>query len=334
MHTRRRTIVVGIDLSDTSDLALRWAAQEAARRRSRLLVVHTYSVPAYPAVRAGVPGDAAVTDLDDSIREAAIRATNHAAQDVRTAHPGVDVLVQTGAGSPGEALVRASRDAALVVMGARGLGAFRGLMMGSVSTYVCAHAHCPVVVVHEAPSRSLPDARVVVGVDGSETSREALAFAFEQAASRGVGLTVVHTWELDAVEGVSASMAWSVDWDQAEEEERSVVAEAIAGFGAQYPTVDVRRDVARRHPVEELTRQSENACLLVVGTHGRGALAGWAKGSVSQSIVRSAHCPVAVVHPAELEQDDGRDAEHETGHHRGRDNRGFHLPVPPVRERL
>lgn len=330
MHTHRRTVVVGIDLSDTSDLALRWAAQEAARRSSRLLVVHTYSVPAYPAVRAGVPGGAVVTDLDDSIRESAIRATNHAAQEVRTTHPGVDVVVQSGAGSPGEALVRASRDAALVVMGVRGLGAFKGLMMGSVSTHVCAHAHCPVVVVHEAPSRSLTDARVVVGVDGSETSREALAFAFEQAASREVGLTVVHTWQLDAVEGASASMAWSVDWDQADEQERSVVAEAIAGFGAQYPAVDVRRDVARGHPVEELARQSENACLLVVGTHGRGALTGWVKGSVSQSVVRSAHCPVAVVHPAEPKDDEGHDGEQ----HRGRDNRGFHLPVPPVRERL
>lgn len=331
MDSTHRPIVVGIDLSEPSELALQWAAEEAARRPCPLVVVHTYSIPAYPAVRAGVPGGTVVTDLDDSFRESAIRATTEAAQRIRSAHPGLDVSMQTGAGSPGEALVGASGDAALVVVGARGLGAFRGLLMGSVSTHVCAHSHCPVVVVHETASRSLPDARVVVGIDGSEISQAALAFAFEEAALRDVGLTVVHTWQLDAVEGASASMAWSVDWEQLGEQERSVLAEAVAGFAEQYPTVDVRRDVARGHPVEELGRQSENACLLVVGTRGRGAVSGWVKGSVSQAVVRAARCPVAVVHPA-LAQAAGAGAA-APGGRQGRDSRGFHLPVPPVRER-
>ncbi|MEO5983319.1 MAG: universal stress protein [Pedococcus sp.] len=327
MDTNHRTIVVGIDLSDTSDLALEWAAQEAERRSCDLTVVHTYSLPTYPAARAGVPGGTVVTELDDSVRESAVASTTHAAERIQAAHPGLEVSVQTAAGSPGEALVRASREAGLVVVGSRGLGAFRGLLMGSVSTHVCAQSHCPVVVVHESPSRSLPDARVVVGVDGTRTSAAALAFAFEQAASRDVGLTVVHTWQLDATEGASASMAWSVDWEQAGEQERSVVAEAVAGFGEQYPTVDVRRDVAPGHPVEELERQSENACLLVVGTRGRGVVSGWVKGSVSQAVVRAAHCPVAVVHPAEPDPSVPKKK-------RDRDSRSLHLPVPPVRERL
>ncbi|GAB3082841.1 universal stress protein [Phycicoccus sp. Root563] len=327
MDTNHRTVVVGIDLSHTSELALEWAAVEAARSRCRLLVVHAYSLPTYPAVRAGVPGGTVVTDLDDSVRRAAVDAATQAAARVRSAHPGLEVAVETGAGSPGEALVGASRDAALVVVGARGLGPLRGLLMGSVSTHVCAHAHSPVVVVHEAATRSVPDARVVVGVDGTETSVAALAFAFEQAASRGVGITVVHTWQLDAVEGASASMAWSVDWEQAGEQERSVTSEALAGFGEQYPDVDVRRSVVQGHPVEELARLSENACLLVVGTRGRGVVSGWVKGSVSQAVVRAAHCPVAVVHPS------GSEASEEHQRH-GHSPRGIRLPVPPVRERL
>lgn len=327
MDTSPRTVVVGIDLSDTSTLALEWAAQEAKRSGARLTLVHTYSLPIYPTARAGVPGGTVVTDLDDSVRESAIAATTHAAERMRTAHPGLEVTVETGVGSPGETLVRRSEEAHLVVVGSRGLGAVRGLLMGSVSTHVCAHAQCPVVVVHERSSRLPADARVVVGVDGTETSTGALAFAFEQAASRGVGLTVVHTWQLDATEGASAALAWSVDYEQVGEQERSVVAESLAGFGEQYPTVDVRRDVAQGHPVEELERQSESACLLVVGTRGRGVVSGWVKGSVSQAIVRAAHCPVAVVHPAEPDP---------TGleHRRGRNRRGLHLPVPPVRERL
>lgn len=327
METSSRTVVVGIDLSDSSDLALQWAVSEAARRRCRLLVLHAYSLPVYPAVRAGVPGATVVTDLDDSVRESAVEATTDAVARVRASHPGLDVAKQTGAGSPAEALVLASQEAALVVVGARGLGAFRGMLMGSVSTHVCAHSHAPVVVVHEAPTRSVVGARVVVGVDGTQTSTEALAFAFEQASSRGVGLTVVHTWDLDALEESAASMTWSVDWEQVGEQERSVLAEALAGFGEQYPDVEVRRDVAQGHPVEELARQSENACLLVVGTRGRGVVSGWLKGSVSQAVVRAAHCPVAVVHPAVPESVGGQQRP-------DRDSRGFHLPVPPVHERL
>jgi nucleotide-binding universal stress UspA family protein len=317
MDTTNRPVIVGIDLSGTSDLALDWAASEASRRRKPLVVVHTYSAMGYPAVRAGVPGAPLPPDLDRVFRETA--------EKVRATHPGLAVSTVTSTGSPGEALVDASKEAALVVVGARGLGAVRGMVLGSVSTHVAAHSHCPVVVVHEAPTQSIPDARVVVGVDGSEVSAAAIRFAFEEADSRGVGVTVAHTWQLDSVEGAAAAMAWSVDIDEISEEERSVVAEAVAGFAEQYPSVDVRRVVTQGHPVHELARLSENAALLVVGSRGRGAVTGWLAGSVSQSLVRAAHCPVAVVHP----DPESVHAEHLAGR-----SESMHLPVPPVRERL
>jgi len=326
MHTTDRPIVVGIDLSGTSNLALDWAATEASRRGKPLVVVHTYSAVGYPTVRAGVPGAPLPPDLDRVFRETALEACSEAAEKVRANHPGLTVSTVTSTGSPGEALVDASKEAALVVVGARGLGAVRGMVLGSVSTHVAAHAHCAVVVVHEAPTHSLIDARVVVGVDGSEVSAAAIRFAFEQADSRGVGLTVAHTWQLDSVEGAAAAMAWSVDVDQISEEERSIVAEAIAGFAEQYPSVDVRRVVTQGHPVHELARLSENAALLVVGSRGRGAVAAWLAGSVSQSLIRAAHCPVAVVHP------DPESAH--APHDGGLEGDGFRLPLPPVRERL
>ncbi|MGO4340955.1 universal stress protein [Pedococcus sp. 2YAF34] len=326
MDTTHRPVIVGIDLSGTSDLALDWAAEEASRRATPLVVVHTYSAMGYPAVRAGVPGAPLPPDLDRVFRETALEACSEAAEKVRAGHPGLAVSTVTSTGSPGEALVDASKEAALVVVGARGLGAVRGMVLGSVSTHVAAHAHCPVVVVHEAPTHSLGDARVVVGVDGSEVSAAAIRFAFEQADSRGVGVTVAHTWQLDSVEGAAAAMAWSVDMDEINEEERSLVAEAVAGFAEQYPSVDVRRVVTQGHPVHELARLSENAALLVVGTRGRGAVSGWLAGSVSQSLIRAAHCPVAVVHP-------DPESAHAAAHHAG-DGEGFRLPVPPVRERL
>ena len=327
MNTSGSHVVVGIDRSGTSDLALDWAATEAARLGLPLMIVHAYSPPTYPAMGPGVPPGGAVGGQGETLKDVAVQVTSEYADRVRAAHPDLHLEVFTRSGSPGSILVDASRDAELVVVGARGLGAVKGLLFGSVSVHVCAHSHAPVVVVHEAASHTLPDTRVVVGVDGSETSQAALAFAFAQAASRGVGLTVVHTWQVDGVEGASASLVWSVDWAQLGEQERSVVAEALAGFGEQYPDVDVRRHVAQGHPAEELARLSENACLLVVGTRGRGTVSGWLKGSVSQAVLRAAHCPVAVVHPMRTED------VHPTGRRDGSKRHEPRLPVPPVRER-
>ena len=329
MNPISRPIIVGVDLSGTSDLALDWAAAEAARRAAPLVVVHAYSPPPYPAMRAGAPGGTAITGLDETFKNVAERAVAAGADRARTAHPGLAVQTIIRLGLPGMILVEASSDAEMVVVGARGLGAVKGILFGSVSTHVCAHAHAPVIVVQEAASHTITDARVVVGVDGSETSHAALAFAFAQASSRGVGLTAVHTWLVDGVEGASASLTWSVDGAQLEEQERSVAAEALAGFGEQYPDVDVRRHVAQGHPAAELGRLSENAALLVVGTRGRGTVSGWLKGSVSQAALRAARCPVAVVHAETPE--DSHTNERQGG---GRERHGLHLPVPPVRERV
>ena len=327
MKTSGSPVVVGVDRSGTSDLALDWAGREAVRLGRPLLVVHAYAPPTYPAVGPGMP-PGAIPGLDESLREAAVQIATDGARRVQAAHPDLRVKAVARSAPAGSALVEASRDAELVVVGARGLGVVKGLLFGSVSVHVCAHAHAPVIVVHEAASHTLPDARVVVGVDGSETSQAALAFAFAQAASRGVGLTVVHTWQVDGVEGAAASLVWSVDWAQLGEQERSVVAEALAGFAEQYPDVDTRRHVAQGHPVEELGRLSASACLLVVGTRGRGTVSGWLKGSVSQAVLRAARCPVAVVHPSNAE------GLRPPGARDGGTRHDPRLPVPPVRERV
>ena len=290
------SIVVGIDTSRESGLALEWAAHEAARRRVPLHILHAYS-PDYPAARAGVPGYALPADPSDVMESLAKRACADATETVHALHPTLDVRTSTERATPGGALVEASRKAGMVVLGARGLGAVRSVLLGSVSIHVAAHAHCPVVVVREAATRTLADARVIVGVDGSPHTAGAIRFAFEKAAAHGVGLTVVHTWQLDSVEGAAVANAWAVDWERLDVEEQTLLSESIAGFQEQFPTVDVRRHVVQRHPVEELVRLSENASLLVVGTRGRGAVAGLVEGSVSQGVLRRAHCPVAVVHP-------------------------------------
>ena len=157
------------------------------------------------------------------------------------------------------ALVDASRLAHTVVVGARGVGATRGALLGSVSTQVASHAHCPVVVIHENQPSPSAEAPVVVGVDGSALSMNAIAYAFDAAATRRVGLTAVHAWWLDYVEGASASAIWTVDWENMAQEENAVVAESLAGWQEKYPDVEITRQSTHGQPVDAVVRQSENA---------------------------------------------------------------------------
>jgi nucleotide-binding universal stress UspA family protein len=319
----RRPVVVGVDGSPQAIHALDWAATEASLRDAPLVVVQAYS-PDYPGVRSvGLVGPPPPQPTN-ALHEVAQEGCAQSAQRAREAHPALVVTERCVAEDPAHALVDASSTADLVVMGARGLGKVRGLLMGSVSSHVTSRSHCPVVVVREAPRESTAEPRVVVGVDGSEDSTAAVRFAFEAAARRGAGLTVVHTWDVD-VDSTSAALTWVVDSQEADEQERTVVAETLAGYAAEFPTVDVRRHVVRGHPVAELVRQSEDADLLVVGTRGRGAVKGLVLGSVSHSVLHDARCPVAVVGSSHQTSADrsGTSRRHE-----------FHLPVPPVRERL
>lgn len=314
-------VVVGVDGSPHAALALDWAADEASRRGAPLLVLEAFS-PDFPAVRSAGPGEPPTPQPSSALRTAAEAGCAAAAARAREAHADLDVTAMAVSGDPGTVLVEASTTALLVVLGARGLGTIRGLLMGSVSAYVTPRSHCPVVVLRERASRSgLP---VVVGLGGDASSAAALRFGYEFAAAHELALTVVHTWDLD-LDSTAAAVAVSVDWQQAGEQERTVVAEVLAGYAAEFPTVDVRRDVVRGHPVAELVRESENAALLVLGTRGRRGLKSLVLGSVTHGVLHGAHCPVAVVPPSE-DPTASREA-HSSNHQ-------FHLPVPPVREHL
>jgi nucleotide-binding universal stress UspA family protein len=189
-----------------------------------------------------------------------------------------------------------STRAELVVLGDRGLGGFAGLLIGPVAVTLAAHAACPIVVVRgPEPDRMVRSEAVVVGVDGSPTSEAAVAFAFEAAALRGVPLVAVHTW-FDMV--VDATMAPLIDWDVMEADEREVLAERLAGWAEKYPDVAVRRLVARDRPARALVEESGRAQLVVVGSRGRGGISGLLLGSVSQTLLHHAACPVAVVQGA------------------------------------
>jgi nucleotide-binding universal stress UspA family protein len=138
-------ITVGIDGSHNSHRALDWAVQEAATRHSGLTVLTVHQVIASWATGnpVTVPGDKA---LQEKERLAVEEATEKALKDAEPARP-ASVQVRSIMGFAAEELIEASKDSDLLVIGARGGGGFHRLTLGSISSQVAHHAHCPVVVV-------------------------------------------------------------------------------------------------------------------------------------------------------------------------------------------
>jgi nucleotide-binding universal stress UspA family protein len=284
----QKAVVAGVDGSTNSDQALDWAVDEAARRGLQLHIIHAFSTD-YPltSIRFG--------HSIDRLRELAVKVRTDSILRARCAKPDLDITWDQPTCGPAAALVSASETADTLVVGAQGMGATRGPLMGSVSTQVAEHAHCPVVVVHKSPTPTPAKAPVVVGIDGSASSRNAIAYAFEQASSRGVGLKVLHAWWVDYGEAAAGSSIRSVDWQMFAQEDQALVAESLTGWQEKYPDVTVRRHSVRAFPVGALAHESKKACLVVVGTRGCGGFAGLALGSVSQGVMHRARCPVAIV---------------------------------------
>ena len=209
----------------------------------------------------------------------------------------MQVTTEACRGQAAAALVEVSARADTVVVGSRGRGSVGAAVAGSTSLQVAAHASCPVVVVRTLSTATPTLSRVVVGVDGSPVSSEAIGYAFAQASQREVGLTVVHAWDVEFVEGAIAVASTSDLWKRLGDEERALTAESVAGWAEKYPDVDVRTHVVRGHPVDVLVSESEGAELVVVGSRGRGGFSGLLMGSVSHGVLHRAQSPVAVVRP-------------------------------------
>ena len=281
-------IVVGVDGSDASRVATDWAARDAALRDVPLTVVHVL-----PSADIGAWVDLPVPEVylaerdrrAEQIVSDAMRVVADVVSD--TCDIAVDHRVVEGPNVP--ALVDISKDAEMIVVGCRGLSGVQRLLLGSVSSGLVHHSHCPVAVIHgEDPVTNNTDAPVVVGIDGSPASERATAIAFDEASRRGVELVAIHTWMNNA--DFYVDVAWDGATAQAEQE----LAQRLAGWRERYPDVVVRRVVGQDNPAVRLLKESADAQLLVVGSHGRGGFAGLLLGSVSSAVAQSARIPVIV----------------------------------------
>ncbi|MGW0607684.1 universal stress protein [Streptomyces sp. NPDC002640] len=282
---RSRPIVVGVDPDPSRRLAVEWAADEAARRGLPLRLVHVQVAPVkgYRSVHTLPSWQEWNRELDT----AGDRVLTDAVDFVRSRQPALQISTARPEGEPARVLGEETRDAAMVVLGSWHLGRREELFTAaSVILPLTAHSSCPVAVVPE-PEHPAPHPYLVVAVDGSPHSAAAVDVAFAEAASRGVALRAVYAWH--------EPLAGVLDENAAVEESRRVLAETLAGRAESYPQVRMDQAVLYGHPVQVLTEASENATALIVGTRGRGGFGGMLLGSVSQGVLRHAHCPVIAV---------------------------------------
>ncbi|MBI3214057.1 MAG: universal stress protein [Mycobacterium sp.] len=288
--TAHRGILVGVDGSPSAKVAVDWAAREAASRNVPLTLVHVINPVVFTNwTEVAMPVDYTVwqEERGAKILAAAAALANDAAKE----HGGVRVETETVSGSTLPTMIDLTKDAELVVVGCRGQGALARTLLGSVSSGLVNHAHCPVAVIHdEDPLMQDPrHAPVVLGIDGSPASETATAIAFDAASRRGVELVAIH-----AVSDSDVIEMPGVDYTTLEQQANELLAERLAGWQERYPDVRVRRVVTWSRPAKLLVEESEKAQLLVVGSHGRGGFTGMLLGSVSSAVAHAARMPVIV----------------------------------------
>ncbi|HET8599086.1 MAG TPA: universal stress protein [Segeticoccus sp.] len=295
-------ILVGYADHD-SDAALQWAAREASRRHLPLRVVHADSTAADYPWGWGYPVAGDIVRVQEALRDNAKAVLAELSKRVRESHPDVPFVATRADTTPGEALVSASAEATLLVVG-HGRHPVAGTM-GSTAATVAAHSRCPVVVVPTVTaSEKAKDegdtrfsATVVVGLDDSPECDDALGFGFQQAAARGVPLVPLHAWWVDPL---FLPTALPADWDDIDAKAQAAVNLLLGQWKARFPEVKVEPMLARMRPADALVAASHSAELLVVGCRGRGGFSSLLLGSVSRKVLHRAHCPVAVVRRGQL----------------------------------
>ena len=281
-------VVVGFDGSAVGSQALDWAATFCSKRSLGLTIVTAVQLPA-PAVGDGSWFDPASDILD----EAASRELKAGMEQLKETHPGLDLQGYTATDSPARILIEASETAVLVVLGSRGRGEISGLMLGSVSNAVAAHARGPVVIV----PKSVPadaDGPIVVGVDAGDDGRVALKFAMERADEVGAPVTVVHAW--GAMRSWAQSDAAHAELAAAvQASSHELLDHVVAEASVDHPDVVVTKVSKHGSPSGTLVELSRNARLVVVGSRGRGGFKGLLLGSTSRGVLHGSHAPVAII---------------------------------------
>ncbi|WP_157157469.1 universal stress protein [Diaminobutyricimonas sp. LJ205] len=276
-------LLVGVNGSPASDRAVQFAAQRAAARGLELRLLHVIDESVRSSRNAEVR-ERAQARADEILQQATDAAHKLA--------PNVPVHAEAVSGDPFRVFVELSQDVELLVVGSDSSGGERPVKRGVKSFRIAAAGHAPVAVI---PDIDLAERRgVVVGVDGSDISNRALEFAASEADRRREPLIAVHAWTIPIVPGAEYSYS-DAYFDDAERGAESTLSTALAEVQARYPGVELRPVVLNANPAHALTAEAENAAMVVVGSHGRGAFGRLLLGSVSHGVLAHMVAPTVIV---------------------------------------
>jgi nucleotide-binding universal stress UspA family protein len=274
-------IVVGITDAAVTRRAIDWAARRAAETRRPLELL------AVVGGATGAVGEGAIVEA--ALADAQVRAEEEAS---RISTGGLDVHTRVDRGNPVSRLVEASEGAALLVIGSDYAGPGTKASRGAHGLRIAAGAHCPVVVVPDFDVEGRTG--VVVGVDGSPAGEKAVAFAAAEADRLGEPLVAVSVWtplEVPRNMGVYP-VEYLENLAKLTEESLAI---SLAGLRSEYPDLVIEPRVERGYPSQVINEVAAQARLAVVGSHGRGALARFLLGSISQEVLARLATVTAVV---------------------------------------
>lgn len=274
-------VILAVDGGPASDAALAWVVDRAATLTMDLEITSV----------VGLDSELPVSD-DPAFRTPFEEALARAVQTVRSTLPKLAVATKLRHGVPHEALVAASRHADLLVIGTNKTSALAGIVHGTLPLKVAGRSECTTIVV---PANWKPShGPVVTGWIDDPTAEAALDFAAEEASRRGATLTVVSTWTtppLSPMDGASSALIV----EQLIEANRRLLADALHRVERAHPELTVVQQSRAGSASVAIVRAAANAALVVVGSRGRGAIAGFFLGSVSHDVLLNMPAPVAVL---------------------------------------
>jgi nucleotide-binding universal stress UspA family protein len=286
--TKRYGIIVGIDGSPASDAAVSWAAHDAAIRGLPLTLVHVENP--IPPTWSQAPTLEQTPEQQVAEGRSLLAHASTIARDAVADTAQIQINGELLSSATVPTLVDRSKDAELIVVGSTGRGALSRSLLGSVSSGLIRHAHCPVALIGDVDPQVPQPAPgpVLVGIDGS-TSDLATAIGFEEASLRNVDVIALHSWndiDMNSIPGY--------DWSPTTAKEGHLLDKALVSWQERYPDVSVHKQLVSDRAAHALVEASESAQLVVVGSHGSGAFAGMLLGSVSNAVVQAVHRPVIV----------------------------------------
>ncbi|MFJ3961138.1 universal stress protein [Streptomyces sp. NPDC090036] len=284
-------VTVGLDGSPESLAAARWAADEADRRKLTLRLLHAW--PLLAPEPTHLP-----SEMDQNYW--AKRIVHHAKAELQARHPGLTIVGNLVAEDAQEALLKASAESEMTVLGSRGMEPVESYFLGDISMPVVARAQRPVVLVragaHEEGPPATPGATsgVVVALKLHGPCDDLLAFAFAAAAARGVPLQAVHGRSMP----LHAHAPWGTDHDVTEkirQDAQKLLSDALRPWREKFPNVEVNPGIGLESPTKVVVRTAKGAGLLIVGRRRHRPALAPPLGSVATAAIHHARCPVAVI---------------------------------------